>query len=195
VKIQLKEMSVLFAMICVLATGCGASHSDMTQEIESARGVLNSIEATSVSSNSLKAELLRDKMLLLAQATALNAEVILLEKVEHGKFIEEQKRVQVKVDDLVLSASRLKGRVARIQAVDAMQSRLDALQGHINDLKEKAKTVTGEIKDKINTGIADLETQKTNMLSSLAELNAHIKDTAEGFWASITAASDRAWAF
>lgn len=194
-KKQSKIKTLLLSLICAVTAACGGDGlSVMTKQIEGAEEVLNSIDSNSVSSLAHKVELIAERTLLLAKAALLRNEVKDLNNIDHAHFNEEQRKVQDKVNELAVESSRLKARVIRIQVIDAAQTKLDDLAAHIEDLKEKSHGLTGDLKVKIEAGVAELEKQKIQMGARIAEMSAHIKDNTQGFWESLTTASDKAWA-
>ncbi len=194
-KTKLKAMGLLCTVIIGLTTACkGNDRFVMKKQIEEAESALVAIDVNNVSGPLLKEELVADKKVLQEQAFNLKSRVKELDHVEHGKFAEEKKLVQEEIDKLALSATKLKGRVMRIQTINAVQAQIDELQTHIDDMKVSVQSAKGDVVKKYQEAIKDLEQQKTQTLTHLDELTANIKNDSEDIWESLKNVSEEAWA-
>lgn len=188
-----KRISPLLALICILASACGNDRAAMLNEMDRTEKILQSIEPSSVSI-SYKPEVYAEKVLLQTEAAALRFRINGIDKIEHGKFAEEQKAAQQQIDALMLKAVKLRSKIARIQVIDATQTQLDELQKRINEVKEKARVSTGDLKAKYENAVVDLEQRLSEVSNRIVELTSHLKDSSDELWESITATSEKAWA-
>lgn len=191
---HLKIIIPILTFICITSTACANNRTSMNNSIEAADKVLSSINDSQVSGNIMKVELFADKTLLKAEATRLKARVIALDGVEQRDFAAEQKNVQEKINTLVLSTTKLKGKIMRIQAIEATQKQLEQLSADINHMRASSKIAKLELQIKYHAAIDALAVQETEMKTRITELTASIKDGSESVWDTLKAASDKTWA-